>query len=100
MSADQIKLNGLCTFTLFSLESVFIINTTLCDKVCQRLVEGQWFSLGTPASSINKTDHHDITEIMLQVTLNTINQPLFIIHIFLLLLSLKKLILKESNYKM
>ena len=31
---------------------------------------GLWFS---PISSINKTDHHDITEILLKVALNTIN---------------------------
>ena len=31
--------------------------TILCDKVCQRLATGWWFS---PASSINKTDCHDI----------------------------------------
>jgi hypothetical protein len=35
--------------------------TTLCDKVCQRLVTGQWFSPGTPVSSTNKTDHDDLT---------------------------------------
>ena len=35
---------------------------------------GRWFSPGTPFSSTNKTDHHDITEILLKVTLNTINQ--------------------------
>ena len=34
--------------------------TTLCDKVCQWLVTGRWFSPGTPVSSINKTDRHDI----------------------------------------
>ena len=34
----------------------------------------RWFSLGTPVSSINKTDHRDITEIVLKVALNTINQ--------------------------
>jgi hypothetical protein len=28
---------------------------------------------GTPVSSTNKTDRHDITEILLKVTLNTIN---------------------------
>ena len=33
---------------------------------------GQWFSPGTPVSSTNKTDHHDITEILLKVVLNTI----------------------------
>ena len=53
--------------------------TTLhvCDKVCQWLATGQWFSLGPPVSSINKTYHHDITEILLKVVLNTIqpNQP-------------------------
>jgi hypothetical protein len=34
-------------------------------------VTGQWFSLGTPVSSTNKTDRHDITEILLNVALNT-----------------------------
>jgi hypothetical protein len=33
----------------------------------------QWFSLGTPVSSNNKTDCHDITEIVLKVALTTIN---------------------------
>jgi len=33
----------------------------------------QWFSPGTPVSSINKTDRHDIAEILLKVALNTIN---------------------------
>jgi hypothetical protein len=33
---------------------------------------GQWFSPGTPVSSTNKTDHDDITEILLKVALNTI----------------------------
>ena len=44
----------------------------LCDNVCQWLVTGRWFSLGTPVSSTNKTDRHDITEILLTVALNTI----------------------------
>jgi hypothetical protein len=35
-------------------------------------VTGQWFSLVTPVSSINKTNCHDITEILLKVVLNTI----------------------------
>jgi hypothetical protein len=35
---------------------------------------GRWFSPGTPVSSTNKTDHHYITEILLKVALNTINQ--------------------------
>ena len=35
-----------------------------------------WFSTGTPVSSTNKTDCHDITEILLKVALNTINLTL------------------------
>jgi hypothetical protein len=31
------------------------------------------FSPGTPVSSTNKTDRHDIFEILLKVALNTIN---------------------------
>jgi hypothetical protein len=34
---------------------------------------GLWFSQGTPVSSTNKTDLHDITEILLKVDLNTIS---------------------------
>jgi hypothetical protein len=34
----------------------------------------QWFSPGTPVSSTNKTDRHDIAEILLKVALNTITQ--------------------------
>jgi hypothetical protein len=48
--------------------------TTLCDKVCQWLVTGQWFSPAPPVSSTNKSDRHDITEILLKVALNTIKQ--------------------------
>ena len=51
-----------------------VLDTILCDKVCQWLVASQWFSLGTPVSSTNKTDLHNITEILLKVALNTINQ--------------------------
>jgi hypothetical protein len=35
-------------------------------------VTGRWFSPGTPVSSTNKTDCHDITEKLLKVELNTI----------------------------
>ena len=44
-----------------------VLDTTLCDKVCQQLATGQCFFF------INKTDRHDITEILLKVALNTIN---------------------------
>jgi hypothetical protein len=46
---------------------------TLCDKVCQWPATDWWFSPGTPVSSNNKTDLHDVTEILLKVELNTIN---------------------------
>jgi hypothetical protein len=41
------------------------------DKVYQLLAHGRWFSL---ASSTTKTGHHDISEILLKVALNKINQ--------------------------
>ena len=42
-----------------------------CDKVCQWLTTGSWFSPCTPVLA-NRTDRHDITEILLKVALNTI----------------------------
>ena len=47
---------------------------TLCEKVVQRLATGQWFSPGAPISSTNRTDRHDIAEILLKVALSTIKQ--------------------------
>jgi hypothetical protein len=38
-----------------------VLDTTLCDKVCQWLATGRRFSPDTPVSSTNKTDRHDIT---------------------------------------
>ena len=51
---------------------ISISNITLCDKVCQWLATGRWFSPGTPVSSTNRTDRHDIAEILLRVAINTI----------------------------
>ena len=49
---------------------------------------GQLFYQVSPASSTNKTDRNDITEILLKVALNTINQPtkcpLFVLDLYLL----------------
>ena len=45
--------------------------TTLCNKVCQWLATGRWFSLGPP--QIKLTAMIFITEILLKVALNTIN---------------------------
>jgi len=51
-----------------------VFDTTLCDKLktCQCHAAGQWFSLDIQIFSTNKTDRHDITEILLKVVLNTI----------------------------
>ena len=50
-----------------------VLDTTLCDKVCQWLVTGRWFST---VSLTNKIDRHDIPVILLKVALNTITLPL------------------------
>ena len=47
-----------------------VIGTTICDKVCQWLATGRWFSPGTQVSSTNNTDRHDIIEILLEVALS------------------------------
>ena len=44
-----------------------VYNIIICDKVCQCLVTGLWFSLGLLVSSTNKTDLQDITEILMKV---------------------------------
>ena len=52
-----------------------IFDITLRYKVCQWLVIlDRWFSPDTLLSSTNKTDRHDMTEILLKMALNTINQ--------------------------
>jgi len=51
--------------------SIIVRCTTLCDKVCQWLATDRWFSPCTPVSSTNKTDRHDIAEILLKVALST-----------------------------
>ena len=48
--------------------------TPLCDTVCQWLATDRWFSLSPPISSTNKTDSHNITEILLKVELNATKQ--------------------------
>ena len=47
-----------------------VLDTALCDQDCQWLAECQWFSPGTPVSSANKTDRHNITEISLKVVVS------------------------------
>ena len=48
-----------------------VLDTTLCNKFCQRLATVRWFSRDTLVSSTNKTDSHAITDILLKV----VNQP-------------------------
>jgi hypothetical protein len=59
-----------------------ILSTTLMTifvrsfiPISENLATGRGFSPGRPVSSTNTTERHDITEILLNVTLNTINQP-------------------------
>ena len=51
-----------------------LYGATLCDNVCQWLAASRWFSPGNPVSPTNKTDRHNITEILVKVALNAINQ--------------------------
>jgi hypothetical protein len=54
--------------------TLLVIKCHFNDKVCQWLAAGRSFSPGPPLSSTNKTDLHDITEILVEVALNTIKQ--------------------------
>ena len=59
--------------------SIRVRCTTVCDKVCQWLATGQWFSQGPPFSSTHKTVCHNITETLLKVALNAIKQTIELI---------------------
>jgi hypothetical protein len=55
-----------------------VFDITIWDKVWQWLAAGRWFSPGILVSAINKTDHHDITEIFLKVVLKALTlTPMF-----------------------
>jgi len=63
-------LNQKCIFTVEN-------NNTNTDRLMLPLLErGRWFSSGIPVSSTNKTDRHDITEILLKVGSNTLTLTL------------------------
>jgi hypothetical protein len=66
------------TFYLTCHKKQGVLDTTLCDIVCQWLVTAQWFSLGTPVSSTNKTDCYDITEIF-NVCNNCLTEETFLL---------------------
>ena len=61
---------------IFKIDLILQSDATLCDKVCQSLATGRWFSPDTLVSSTNKTDSYDTTEILLKVALNTITLTL------------------------
>jgi len=56
-----------------------VLDTTLYDKVCQELAAGRWFSPGLRFPPAIKSDRHDIAEILLKVSLNTITLYLIIV---------------------
>jgi len=56
--------------TLYQVEPV-VWSSIITSRDSLQQIGG--FSSETPVSSTNKTDHHDITEILLKVALNTIN---------------------------
>ena len=62
-----------------------------------QLAAGQWFSPGTPLSSTNKTDHHNITVILLKVVLNTVTPTNPYIQKSSKLVSLNSILLKLVN---
>jgi hypothetical protein len=49
--------------------SIMVRCTTLCYEVCQWRETVWWFSSVPPVSSTNKSDRHDIAEILLKVAL-------------------------------
>ena len=53
-----------------------VLDTTLCDKACQWRAPCRCLSPRTRVSSTNKTDCHDITEILLKVAFKTITLTL------------------------
>jgi hypothetical protein len=62
----KFKLENILTF----INSVFYLGV---KKNEDQDTTGRWFLSGTRVSSTNKTNHHEITEILLKVPLNTIN---------------------------
>ena len=73
---------GQISFLYFFHAHSEVYSLTLCDKVCQWLAAGRWFSPGTPVSSTNKTDRHHIVEILLNIALKiiTLAQTVHLFH--------------------
>jgi hypothetical protein len=75
---DQLREIESCKTIVYLHWSVILRKSrmSLCHKVCQIFAAGRWFFPGTPVSSSNKTDPHDIAEIFLKVVLNIITLTL------------------------
>jgi hypothetical protein len=59
-------------------------DTTLCDKkFVSDLAAGRWFSPGTPVSSTNKANRHDITGRLLKVAITQNSPNSLHIHLYL-----------------
>jgi len=80
--------NLLCTFfvlfvilqtSMILLLRGCVLDTQLCNKVCQWFAADRWFSPGTPVSSTNNTDRHDIAEILLKVALNSTKFDIYVL---------------------
>ena len=72
--------------------------TTSCDKVCQRLAAGRWFSPGSLVPYTNKTDCHDITEILLKVAINTIKTKPSLYQFCITLMRLRMVLIFNDCY--
>jgi hypothetical protein len=55
----------------FQIKRIFLNNTIKISHICKKKILLQVLR---PVSFTKKTDHHDMTEILLKVALNTINQ--------------------------
>jgi hypothetical protein len=76
---DHANFGGFSNFCRYY--TLGVLDTTLCDKVCQWLSADLWFSLGTPVSSTNNTDCQEITKIHVVVQLpydHNENDPIFL----------------------
>ena len=75
--------------SVISWRSVVLVEETGIPRENHRPVASRWQTLshnypetpGTPVSSTNKTDRHDITEILLKVALNTIAIMFYGVHL-------------------
>jgi hypothetical protein len=68
---------------------MILSDTILCDNVCQWLATGWGFS---PVSSTDKTDCHNITEILLNHTVH----PYYIVHRYILYILCKCTVFSQS----